>query len=301
MASTSIKWWRDQKYYDQGGWRGTFKLDGGGAYMNQGIHNVDLMYWLMGEVVEVSAFTGTLAHERIEVEDTGVAILKFANGALGTIEAAAAANGFWVSLEPRFQVLDAPGGMKIMTIHAFCQSLLRRFPLEAQVPPHFEVMDDRSAEESFRQALRINARDSDANNNYGTFLCTRKREAEGIKHFLLAVSDPLYQYPDRSYVNAGVCARRLNDLQTAENYFRSALKTQPNQIQALYQLAGLAFERKAYTEARSFLTRLIPVADDAGAPSTGETKASVLPSGENARCSTPSSPISRLERNQFDL
>jgi type IV pilus assembly protein PilF len=126
---------------------------------------------------------------------------------------------------------------------------------------YIELKDDRSAEESFRQALRINARDSDANNNYGTFLCTRKREAEGIKHFLLAVSDPLYQYPDRSYVNAGVCARRLNDLQTAENYFRSALKTQPNQIQALYQLAGLAFERKAYTEARSFLTRLIPVAD----------------------------------------
>lgn len=125
---------------------------------------------------------------------------------------------------------------------------------------YIELKDDRSAEENFRQALRINARDSDANNNYGTFLCTRKREAEGIKHFLLAISDSLYQYPDRSYVNAGVCARRIGDLPGAENYFRSALKSQPNQVQALYQLADIAFERKAYAEAKIFLTRLIPVA-----------------------------------------
>lgn len=125
---------------------------------------------------------------------------------------------------------------------------------------YIELKDDRSAEENFRQALRINARDSDANNNYGTFLCTRKREAEGIKHFLLAVSDPLYQFPDRSYVNAGVCARRIGDLAGAENYFRLALKTQPNQIQALYQLADLAYERKGFPEARGFLTRLVPVA-----------------------------------------
>lgn len=110
MASTSIKWWRDQKYYDQGGWRGTFKLDGGGAYMNQGIHNVDLMYWLMGEVVEVSAFTGTLAHERIEVEDTGVAILKFANGALGTIEATTSA---FPGLLKRIEIHGSTGSARV--------------------------------------------------------------------------------------------------------------------------------------------------------------------------------------------
>ena len=124
---------------------------------------------------------------------------------------------------------------------------------------YIELKGDRAAEESFRQALRINARDSDANNNYGTFLCQRKREAEGIRFFLLAISDPLYQYPDRSYVNAGVCARRRGDLADAENYFRSALTTQPNQIQALYQLADLAYARKGYAEARTLLTRLLPV------------------------------------------
>jgi UDP-N-acetyl-2-amino-2-deoxyglucuronate dehydrogenase len=87
LGDTYVKWYRDQKYYDQGGWRGTFAMDGGGSYMNQGIHNVDLLYWLMGEVDEVTAFTATLGHERIEVEDVGVAAVKFKNGALGVIEA----------------------------------------------------------------------------------------------------------------------------------------------------------------------------------------------------------------------
>lgn len=78
-------WWRDQAYYDQGGWRGTVKLDGGGALMNQGIHTIDLLQWLMGPVKRVTAFTRCLAHERIEVEDTGAAAIEFASGALGTI------------------------------------------------------------------------------------------------------------------------------------------------------------------------------------------------------------------------
>jgi predicted dehydrogenase len=87
LGETTCKWWRAQSYYDQGGWRGTKALDGGGALMNQAIHNVDLLLWMMGPVTHVSAFTATLAHERIEVEDTAVACLRFANGALGVIEA----------------------------------------------------------------------------------------------------------------------------------------------------------------------------------------------------------------------
>src|ERR1043166_2817796 len=82
-----VKWWRSQQYYDSGGWRGTWKLDGGGALMNQAIHNVDLLLWLMGPVTHVTGFTDRLAHERIEVEDTAVACLRFANGALGVITA----------------------------------------------------------------------------------------------------------------------------------------------------------------------------------------------------------------------
>ena len=91
LADTYVKWWRTQQYYDSGGWRGTWSLDGGGAYMNQAIHNVDLLYWFLGDVAEVTGVTATLAHERIEVEDVGVAALRFANGALGVIEATTSA------------------------------------------------------------------------------------------------------------------------------------------------------------------------------------------------------------------
>lgn len=87
LGETTCKWWRPQSYYDEGGWKGTRALDGGGALMNQAIHNVDLLLWLMGPVTHVTGFTDTLAHQRIEVEDTAVACLRFANGALGVIEA----------------------------------------------------------------------------------------------------------------------------------------------------------------------------------------------------------------------
>ena len=91
LADTAVKWWRSQEYYDSGWWRGTWDLDGGGALMNQAIHNVDLLQWLMGEVASVQAITATLAHDRIEVEDTAAAILRFRSGALGVIEAATSA------------------------------------------------------------------------------------------------------------------------------------------------------------------------------------------------------------------
>ena len=91
LGDAYVKWFRTQQYYDSGAWRGTWELDGGGALMNQAIHSVDLLTWFMGPVVEVRAQTATLAHERIAVEDVCVATLKFANGALGVIEATTAA------------------------------------------------------------------------------------------------------------------------------------------------------------------------------------------------------------------
>ncbi len=91
LGESYVKWYRTQAYYDSGEWRGTWELDGGGALMNQAIHSVDILTWLMGPVVEITAHTGLLAHERIAVEDTAVATLKFANGALGVLEASTAA------------------------------------------------------------------------------------------------------------------------------------------------------------------------------------------------------------------
>ena len=90
LGDAYVKWFRTQQYYDSGAWRGTWKLDGGGALMNQAVHTVDLLLWLMGPAIEVQAYTATLAHERIEVEDTATAVVRFANGALGVIEASTA-------------------------------------------------------------------------------------------------------------------------------------------------------------------------------------------------------------------
>jgi predicted dehydrogenase len=84
LATADVKWWRTQKYYDEGDWRGTFALDGGGAVMNQGIHTVDLLQWLGGEVESVFAQTRTAAHARIEVEDVAVSTWTFKGGAIGT-------------------------------------------------------------------------------------------------------------------------------------------------------------------------------------------------------------------------
>jgi UDP-N-acetyl-2-amino-2-deoxyglucuronate dehydrogenase len=84
LGEAFIKWYRTQKYYDSADWRGTYELDGGGALMNQGIHYIDLLQWIMGPVASVKAATITRTHQ-IEVEDVGVAILRFANGALGSI------------------------------------------------------------------------------------------------------------------------------------------------------------------------------------------------------------------------
>lgn len=91
LGDAYVKWFRTQQYYDSGAWRGTWQLDGGGALMNQAIHSVDLLNWIMGPIVEVRARTALRAHERIEVEDTVVATVQFASGALGVIEATTAA------------------------------------------------------------------------------------------------------------------------------------------------------------------------------------------------------------------
>lgn len=90
VGDAFVKWYRTQQYYDSGAWRGTWELDGGGALMNQAIHSVDLLTWLMGPVVEVRALAGLLAHERITVEDVAIAAVKFESGAMGVIEASTA-------------------------------------------------------------------------------------------------------------------------------------------------------------------------------------------------------------------
>jgi predicted dehydrogenase len=76
--------YRSDKYYEEGGWRGTWKLDGGGAVMNQGVHQVDIMQWMMGPVKTVCAFAASRIHAKIEVEDTLTCALQFESGAFGS-------------------------------------------------------------------------------------------------------------------------------------------------------------------------------------------------------------------------
>jgi UDP-N-acetyl-2-amino-2-deoxyglucuronate dehydrogenase len=105
-AVGSVAWWRSQAYYDSAGWRGTWGLDGGGALMNQGVHTVDLMLWLLGRSVEVYAQAGRYAHEGIEVEDVAVATIRFASGAVGLLHATTAA---YPGLAVRLQVHGSRG------------------------------------------------------------------------------------------------------------------------------------------------------------------------------------------------
>ena len=85
-GTAHIRWCRDHEYYDRAPWRGTWEQDGG-ALMNQCIHNIDLLRWMMGgEIEEVVGMTDRLNHNYIEAEDFGIALIKFRNGSYGIVE-----------------------------------------------------------------------------------------------------------------------------------------------------------------------------------------------------------------------
>jgi len=105
LGDAVIKWYRTQAYYDSGDWRATWALDGGGALMNQGVHYVDLLQWMMGPVEGAVARTATAAHA-ISVEDIALALLRFRNGALGIIEASTAV---YPGLPERLEITGTEG------------------------------------------------------------------------------------------------------------------------------------------------------------------------------------------------
>jgi UDP-N-acetyl-2-amino-2-deoxyglucuronate dehydrogenase len=90
LVDARVKWFRPDSYYGDSRWRGTLRLDGGGALINQAIHTVDLLLWTCGEVAAVQAVRKTALH-KIETEDTLVALLEFKNGAIGSFQAATSA------------------------------------------------------------------------------------------------------------------------------------------------------------------------------------------------------------------
>ena len=108
LGDAYVKWYRTQQYYDEGGWHGTWRLDGGGALMNQSIHAIDLLQWFMGPAARVTSAVATLGHRGIEVEDTAAAVVQFEGGALGTIEGSTAA---WPGFEKRVEIYGTAGSV----------------------------------------------------------------------------------------------------------------------------------------------------------------------------------------------
>jgi UDP-N-acetyl-2-amino-2-deoxyglucuronate dehydrogenase len=141
LGDTQVKWWRSQEYYDSGGWRGTWQLDGGGALMNQAIHNVDLLYWLLGDVESITAHTATLAHTRIEVEDTAVASVRFKSGALGVIQAATSA---YPGLLKRTEIHGDRGSARVE------QDDITLWEFQEKVPSDNEVYAAMAAQSGFK-------------------------------------------------------------------------------------------------------------------------------------------------------
>jgi len=110
LGDAYIKWFRSQEYYDSGKWRGTRNLDGGGCLMNQGIHQIDMLLWFMGNAKSVMAQTALVGHTGIEVEDLACAMIKFENGAMGVVEGSTA---IWPGHPARVEVHGTEGSAVI--------------------------------------------------------------------------------------------------------------------------------------------------------------------------------------------
>lgn len=132
--------YRSQEYYESGDWRGTAAIDGGGALMNQGIHALDLLVWMLGAPVEVTARTAQLAHERIEVEDVASATITFDNGALGVLLASTAA----YPGQPVRITIHGDQGTAVMDddrVTVFESAVADRTSVEEELAPKDEELD----------------------------------------------------------------------------------------------------------------------------------------------------------------
>ena len=127
IVDARVKWYRPPEYYANSRWRGTLALDGGGALINQGVHTVDLLLWLLGDVVRVQARIGTLLH-KIEAEDTAAAILEFASGTLGILHATTAAYPGY----PRRVEISGTEGTVILEHDRIIAANLRSTPAAAE-------------------------------------------------------------------------------------------------------------------------------------------------------------------------
>jgi type IV pilus assembly protein PilF len=113
--------------------------------------------------------------------------------------------------------------------------------------------ENAEAEADFRKALELGPNDPEINNNYGWFLCQTGKEKESFAYFAQAIKNPLYQTPEKSWVNSGLCAMRIQDFKRAEDHLHRAHRPGKAGNIALYPLALLDYERGAYSQARGWL------------------------------------------------
>jgi len=135
MGTVRVRWCRRQPYYDQDAWRGTWRLDGG-VLANQASHHIDLLEWMLGDVVSVVAKSRT-ALATIEAEDTAVAILKFASGALGVVEATTATRP--KDLEGSLSILGETGSV---VIGGFAVNEITSWAFEDELPEDVQVRQE---------------------------------------------------------------------------------------------------------------------------------------------------------------
>lgn len=120
---------------------------------------------------------------------------------------------------------------------------------------HMELRENNVAERYFAKALALAPNDPDINNNYGWFLCRTGREERSISYFLAALKNPLYNKPARSYVNAGLCSMEKNSAE-AMDFFERALRSEPDNVIALINLASLQYKRGQLEAARENVKRV---------------------------------------------
>ena len=142
---------------------------------------------------------------------------------------------------------------------------LEEFSLASKIEPSYAAAynglglvqaaldQDAVAELNFKKAVQLEPLNSEAHNNYGSFLCARNRLDESIKEFMAALKNPLYATPVMAYTNAAVCSLRKNDSVQAEGYLLRALQLDPLASVAAYQLAAIQFKRKDALAAKKTL------------------------------------------------
>ncbi len=125
---------------------------------------------------------------------------------------------------------------------------------------YIELGQIEKAKKQLQRAIKLDPNDPSVNNNYGMLMCTVGNEAEAMLYFNKALNDPLYRTPEFAYINAGVCMKNMGDFVRARAFLSRALALAPDQPQALYHMADLAYRTDDYRAARRHITRHLQVA-----------------------------------------